>query len=513
MVKKTLFIVLLLFAIMQTAFSASLRLDSASYNPVVIKPGDDVELTLRVQNIVSSGEEADFSYVLEVEPRGELAKENILVIDGEDNLGKLGANEFWNSIFNLKIKEGAISANYELDVIVKRYLGSSLVSTNTFTTSISVSGETFFEVDSEDKTISQGETKTFDAVIKNVGGSSTGSVKVTFGNTADIQVLGANTFYFDNIDFDDEKKFEITLYARDNLVSGTYPIPIEIEYNDGSSVRSQSLEAGVLVGGDVLLKVANIQTTPKEVKPGNNYVLVSVNLENAGDDDAKGVSVVLSSDEFESSYSDNNNVFAGRIDSGSYSNLKFYIDVPKDVLSGVYEMKLDVNYLNMIGDEFNETLYVPIYIKEKPILEIKSVEAVGKAGEIIEVKVEVENIGEENAEEVDIRLISDSSLPFTIEERSVYLGGIGSGESKIGIFNVLASRDADFNEYSVRAFIRARGDSEEGDNNIYTYNKNVEIVVDGKALNYLFIGGVIVALVVVIIFIFGKRKRVSSKKK
>jgi hypothetical protein len=157
-------------------------------------------------------------------------------------------------------------------------------------------------------------------------------------------------------------------------------------------------------------------------------------------------------------------------------------------------------------------LSIPLNIKEKPILDIVNVEATGKAGENIEVIVEVENIGEEDAEEVDIRLISDSSLPFNIEERSVYLGSIDSGENRTAIFNVKASSDAKLNEYSIRAVIRARGDSEEGDNNIYTFNDDIKIIVDGKAINYLLFVGIFVALTVIIIFVLMKNKKTKKSK-
>lgn len=510
MVKKILLTLLLLLTL-SSSVMASLRLDSTTTTPTVIKPGDEVDLTLRIQNVETSDNDPKYSYVLELKPRGDLSKENIIIIDGEDNLGRIGTNEYWNSKFNFKVKEGAPSTTYEFDVLMKKYLDGSLLTTNTAVITVDVSGETFFGIDSEDKSIQQGETKTFDAVLRNLGGASAGNVKLTFGNSENIQVVGTNTFYFPTVDYNEEKPFEITLHASNSIASGTYTIPVTIEYNDGTEIKVQNMQAGIIVGGDVNLRVASVETSPKEIRPGDNYVLVSLNLENSGDDAAKAISARLVSENFKSSYSDGNYIYSGRIDSGSFSNMKFYFDVPKNTVSGIYNPIIKLEYENLMGDKFNKSLEVPIHVMEKPILEITTVEAIGKAGETITVKVDVTNQGEENAEEVDIRLITDSSLPFSIEERSVYIGSIKSDETKTAIFNIKADKSAEINDYSIRAFLRARGDSEIGDNNIYTYNKDVNVTIDGKAMNKLAVFGGAFAAIVLAGLVF-RRKKINTKK-
>lgn len=507
--KKLIILLILLLTLVSASYSASLRLDSISTVPSVITAGDEAEIILRVQNVMDNNDEPEYSYKLEMQTKDALSKENIIIIDGEDNLGRMGENEYWNSKFRVKVKEGAPSLDYELAIFIKKYRDNTLISETESSIKISIVGDTFFQLDSDDKTINQGETKTFNATIKNVGGSNAGNVELTFDNSDNIQVLGTNVFYFNNIQNGKEKEFQITLYANNNIPSRIYNIPVTITYDDQTKTVTQKLDVGVLVGGNIDLRVANIETTPKEIRPGDNFVLVEVDIENSGDDVAKAISTQLISSEFDSSYSDNNNKYVGRLNSGSVSTLKYYIDIPKEVKSGVYDTTLNLNFKNDLDEEFSNELNVPIYIKEKPILEIKSVEALGKAGGNMEVKVVVENIGEEKAQEVDIRLISDSSLPFSIEERSEYLGTVEAGSTKIAIFNVNVDSSADLKEYSISAFIRARGDSEIGDNNIYTFTDNVDVTVSGKALNWLMIIGLLIAILVIGGIIF---KSVSSKK-
>ena len=500
----------MLLVLLNIGFSASLKLDSTSTTPSIIKPGVEVDLTAKVQNIVISNEDSKYSYNLELIPKGSLSENNIIIIDGDENTGILGSNEIWNSKFKFKVKEGSSSGTYEFYMYINKMLNGVQISQTQAIIDFQVVGDTFFKLSSNQSGIEQGMSKTFESQIKNVGGGSAGSITLTFGNTKEIQVIGTNSFYFDNIKNSEAKNFNVTLHASDNIASGTYNFPVTIKYNDGVDIKTQVIEVGVLVGGNIDLRVASIETTPKEVKPGDNFVLVSVNLENAGDDAAKSISTYLKSDEFSSSYSNNNLAYAGRIDSGSYSNLKFYINIPKDSNSGVYNTNLNINYMNLMGDTFDKELKVPIFIKEKPMLEITNVEAVGKSGSDIQVKFNVINNGEEDAQEVDVRLISDSALPFTIEERSVYLGSIKTNSNATAIFTVKASSDAQINDYNIKVFLRARGDSEIGDNNIYTYNKDLTISIDSKSINKLLITGIIITLIVIIGLIFNRKK--TSKK-
>jgi hypothetical protein len=512
MVKKILMVFLLFLSVLSLGFSASLMLDSFTTVPSVLKPGDDVQLTLRVKNVLNNNEEPIYSYVLELQPKNDLAKENIIIVDGTDNVGRLGANEYWNAKFEFKIQDGAPSGNYEFNVKIKKYddTGNFISSTDASIT-LSVSGETFFVLKGTNETLNQGESKNFKISLENIGGANAGSVKVTLGNTEYVQVVGTNVFYFDKVSAGEVKNFDVMLHAADGIPTGTYNIPVTIEYVSGTTTKTQQFSYGILVGGSIDLKVANIETIPKEVRPGDNYVLLDVNLENAGEDAAKAVKAHLISSPFVASYSDDNLAYAGRIDAGTSKELKFFINVPKTIKPGVYELKLKVDYLNLMGKEFNKTLNVPFYVKEKPILEIQNVTAEGKAGSTMKVTFYVKNNGEEKAQEVDVRLIPDSSLPFSIEERSAYLGSIAPGESKKAVFNVYVKPDASFNTYKLRAFIRARGDSEVGDDNIYTYNKYVSIKVDGKAINKLLVGGVLIALLVLFGLIFRNKKKKSKK--
>ena len=512
--KRKLFSILVLTLLfISTSFAASLRLDSQSTTPDVITSGTEFDLNLRIQNTQTSGDVAGYSYELELQANDRISRDNLILINDKVNLGRLGLGEYWNARFSLRVKDGAPSATYPLDVEIKRFYEGVLVSTMTASLQVNVIGNTFFVLDSVDKTIQQGEAKIFEVSLKNVAGGNSGNIEVVFSNTESISVVGTNSFYVSSLGAFEERLFNVTLFARDNLPSGTYTFPVTVTFTDGTERKTQVIEAGVIVGGNIDLKIASIETSPREVRPGDNFVLVTLNLENAGEDAARSISAHLTSDLLRSSYSDDNQVYSGRIDSGSFSTLKFYVNVPKEVKSGRIPLNLNLEYQNLFGDKFEKDLNISIAIKDKPILEIVEFEAVGKAGSTMQVRLVVENQGEQKAQETDIRIVSDSSLPFSIEQRSVYLGAIDSGERREAIFNIKVSSDADFNDYSLRANLRARGDSDSGDNSIYIYDRDFLVIVDGKSPNLLAIFGLFIALIVVVgFFINSKNKKRKNKK-
>lgn len=507
----SILVITLLF--ISISFAASLRLDSLSTTPDVITSGTEFDLNLRVQNTQSSGDVSSYSYELELQANDKISRENLILINDNVNLGKLGIGEYWNARFSLKVKDGAPSATYPLDVQIKRFYEGVLVSTTMASINVNVIGNTFFVLDSLDKTIQQGEAKNFEVSLKNVAGGNSGNIEVVFSNTESISVVGTNSFYVSNLGTFEEKLFNVTLFAKDNLPSGTYTFPVTVTFTDGTERKTQVIEAGVIVGGNIDLKVASIETSPREVRPGDNFILINMNLENAGEDAAKSISAHLTSQILKSSYSDDNQVYIGRIDSGSFSTLKFYVNIPKDTKSGRIPLNLDLEFQNLFGEKFEKNLEVIIAIKEKPVLEIVEVEAVGKAGSNMQVRIIVENQGDQKAQETDIRIVSDSSLPFTIEQRSVYLGAIESGERREAIFNIKVSPDADFNDYSLRANLRARGDSDAGDNSIYIYDRDFLVTVNGKVPNLLAIFGILIALIVGVGFYFNSKNKKRKNKK
>ncbi len=154
-------------------------------------------------------------------------------------------------------------------------------------------------------------------------------------------------------------------------------------------------------------------------------------------------------------------------------------------------------------------------MKEKPIIDVVDVKGNGKAGSTINLEVYLKNTGAEDAEAVDARLITQSSQPFSFDSRSNYIGELKPGETGKAVFKVKIDKDAEFKEHFLKMLIRAKGDSDKGDENIYTFNRRAAIKVEGKKPNIL-IGIGIIAVVIVIglgIFKIVRKKSNGGSKK
>ena len=95
----------------------------------------------------------------------------------------------------------------------------------------------------------------------------------------------------------------------------------------------------------------------------------------------------------------------------------------------------------------------------------------------------LKNVGTEDAEAVDARIIKQSSQPFSFDLRSNYVGELEAGETGKAVFEINIDKEAEQKEHNLKLLIRAKGDSDKGDNNIYTFNRRAIIDVNGKKVN------------------------------
>lgn len=258
----------------------------------------------------------------------------------------------------------------------------------------------------------------------------------------------------------------------------------------------------------IVLDIANIVTLPSEVRPGDNFVKLNAYVENVGQKDAKSVEVELELPEgIESSYTNNNRVWVGRVNAGENKEVTFFVDVSEDISSGVYDLKYSFEYLDIEDNRYTKISDLPFLIKSRPDLEIVKSEGVVKAGEEGELKVYIKNTGEESAEAVDVRLLLQNSQPFSLDVRSDYIGELEPGETGTAVFAIKANSDATEKIHNFKVSIRSKGDSDEGDDNIYTYSRRAELKVSGKSTNWLLYVGVGALVIIGIVFVMRKKAK------
>ena len=77
------------------------------------------------------------------------------------------------------------------------------------------------------------------------------------------------------------------------------------------------------------------------------------------------------------------------------------------------------------------------------------------------------------------------------------------------MFKVKIDKDAEMKEHFIKLLVRAKGDSDKGDENIYTFNRRASIKVEGKESNKIIGIGITAVIIVLglIVFKIVKRKK------
>ncbi len=260
----------------------------------------------------------------------------------------------------------------------------------------------------------------------------------------------------------------------------------------------------------IVLNVASIVTIPSEVRPGDNFVEMKAYVENSGEKDAKAVELRLVLPEgLTSSYTNNNRLWIGRVNAGEQKEATFFIDVDDDIEPQTYDIRYLMQYADIDNNNYQKSETIQFLVKERPYLVITNCSGAGLAGSSGKLRITVKNVGTESAESVDVRLIKQNSQPFSFDVRSDYIGELEPGEEGVAIFDIDIDREAEVKNYSFKLIIRSAGDSDEGDDNIYTYNRRATFKVTGKTPNTLKDAGLALLVLVVIIMIgkafFGRK--------
>ncbi len=301
--------------------------------------------------------------------------------------------------------------------------------------------------------------------------------------------------------------------VHDDAPVGTYQFRMSFQYmRDGEPAESPQQEYFTLqvTKEGIILNLANIVTDPAEVRPGDDYVTLTTYLENSGRKDAKAVEFRLKMPAgFSAPYADDNRVYTGYLAAGTQQSLTTHFNVEQGLAPGTYEFVGNLTYSDLNDNRHEKTVRFPVRIREKPVLVVTSSEGSVQAGGSGELRLTVKNIGSEKAEAVDVRLIKQSSQPFSFDARSDFVGTIAPGEEAQAVFTLDADGDAAQKVHSFTALIRAKGDSDLGDDRIYTFSRDATITVSGRQPNYLLYAGaglLVAVLLALLLMRASKRK-------
>lgn len=217
---------------------------------------------------------------------------------------------------------------------------------------------------------------------------------------------------------------------------------------------------------------------------------------------------------------------AEELETGHTATLSYTIKIDSDTPAGNYELLLPVNYqyqanvrtatadvvnLGLTDTEYtreykmrNETLRVPISIKNEPRLEVTNVSGTLVQGESKVIEVTYKNTRESIAKDAMARIIVMS--PLSTEKSIVKIGDIGPGEEKTAKFEISADSDAVVKTYGINSEIKYI--DEEGETSFSENMKvNVPLEVTEKKFSTTGIAIILIILIALYQIVNVHRKR------
>ena len=289
--------------------------------------------------------------------------------------------------------------------------------------------------------------------------------------------------------------------------------PVEIQTEDGdynfTVIRDFSMPVdneGVDISSNVL------STQPSVLRPGDDYVETEVRFTNTGNKPIEEIDLRPSTPEgIRPSYSSDEKFYINKLKEGDSAEKTISFNLNENLEPGLHEIDLSATYEDESGNSYSEDLYMPLRVEGRSDLEIINSSMEMKAGETSELRVNVKNTGEQDAESVTARVIAERSQPFSLEDRSNYIGEIESGESSEAVMKISADRSASLKEHQLKIQFRANGDSEEGDQSVYTFTEQKGIYLTERTQSPLIYVGVAAAFLVLAAMIYRYRSGKSQE--
>lgn len=307
--------------------------------------------------------------------------------------------------------------------------------------------------------------------------------------------------------------------------TGMYDFELHIQYlEDGEPVkiRTEDGDQNITVIKDFSMPVDNegvdlssnvVSTEPSVPRPGDDYVEAHLRLTNTGNKPVEEIELTPSTPEgIQPSYSSDEKFYINKLMEGDSSEKTVSFNLDEQLEPGLHRVDLSAVYEDESGNSYSEELWIPLRVEGRPDLEIVNSSLEMKAGGTSELRVNVKNTGAQDAESVTARIIAERTQPFSLEDRSNYIGEIESDDTAEAVMRISSDRSAALKEHQLKVQFRANGDSEEGDNSVYTYTEAVGVELISRKSSNLILFGVTAALLVLVGSVYRYRKNQGSER-
>ncbi len=297
-----------------------------------------------------------------------------------------------------------------------------------------------------------------------------------------------------------------SLKVSEKAVSGEYRIKILLSWDGGSRER----DFVVSVSGTPKVVITNISYSPEKVEPGESTA-VTLTVKNIGGapalNGALGLTIPTLTGDTKQRFSiigSGTELAIGTLSVGESKTIVFELAADDNVEAGVYNFPATLSYSGT-GSSTGIGLVV-VSRAELTLPKVQTDPVTVKPDKPFLLSATVENSGKNEAKSAKVRFVIDD--PRFSGTKSAYLGTIKSGDKDVALFEmtyagpVLSKKDIpvafevtyvdDFGEHSF---------TESGEITV-----DAGISTDG-GINQIAIGALVLAIAVVILFVFFRKKR------
>lgn len=493
-------------------------------SPHVVAPGETAVLTITLKNLGTSfaarvGASLDPDDLSPLDPIGAAKIQIPSAAEATEGsfFGTVGQEEEIVLTYNVSVKPTAAEKVYSVPVNLTWGFGTGKVSSQTLYVGVEVKKKAaeFAVINVSPDEFAPGELTTLKITLKNTGSNFAKKVSAELDSkdSSPLDAVGASKINAEKALILPGESFVISypVNVKENTAEGVYTTALSLSWETYVS-DSATLSIGTHVKGSIVPAVAGLALDPASVRGGAKNVKISVSLENAGKATAENMKAELVLKEpFTPAYSQSDASFVGRLEPNKQKTATFYVDIAENAAPMKYSIPLKLTYQDSKGKEFSVTKSVELLIEPKPYFEVtdaRAEPAFPKPDERVRLYITIKNVGFENAEAVDLRVIRESGQPFTYDRRSDFIGLLKPDEAGTATLILDVDKEAVPKEYLLRLLVRATGDSEKADSNVYTQELKTKITVASgdKKAEEAGIRPVIAGLAVILgaVFVFWK---------
>ncbi|MFT4867910.1 MAG: hypothetical protein ACI9LV_000522 [Candidatus Nanohaloarchaea archaeon] len=295
--------------------------------------------------------------------------------------------------------------------------------------------------------LQSGEDGDLNFKIRNTGNTEASDVKVQLVDSFPFSVKPDRKKNYSLGDIAPGEEYHISteVMTAEDAPDGSNSFKVKIIHGDFTVTKNVPVE---VQSKNINLNLANLQTQPSELMPDTDSNQLSVDVVNSGDKTAENVVLDLELPEFfERTSSFSTRQALGSIQPGEVKTANFNFDISDSAPKGEVTVNGEITYSAGDSSEITEETSFGLFMAGKPQYSVEVAESSLEAGSTGELRLKVENTGEEKSSSTRIRVLDSSDQPFSYDSASKYIGSLEPGQSGEAVFEVETDSGASAKDY------------------------------------------------------------------